>query len=183
MELVIHLLYRSDFCSLADAGPGPCRRAGKCRGGQARVGVAIVRGVRAALDFCTEERETRVQRLAGDDLQVQLPRLGCGGVGFKLGDFVLAITDAHVAAGDEFQVIADQLGKPFPQSVRAIGQFQLAEESPLASHVAEIHATGVLADQVAFQQGHRVPTLAQENADADPMMPPPIIKTSLFVAS
>ncbi|GAB0062543.1 hypothetical protein IBA8401_35730 [Pseudomonas syringae] len=103
-----------------------------------------------------------MQSLAGKDLQIQLAGFRGGGIGFQFGNFVFAIANAHVPAGNEFQVFTDQLRQALPQCPRAIGQFQLAKKSSLTAHVAEIHAAGILADLVTLQQGDRTAVLAQK---------------------
>ncbi|MNG19689.1 hypothetical protein D3C84_1038760 [compost metagenome] len=55
-----------------------------------------------------------MQGLARDDLQIQFAGFRGGGVGFQFGDLVLAVTDAHMAAGDELEVVVDQLRQSFP---------------------------------------------------------------------
>ena len=99
---------------------------------------------------------------ASIDFQVKLRRLGSCGIGFKLGDFVFAVTHPHVPAGDELEVVVDQLRQALPQRPGTVGQFQLPKETPLAPDVAEVHAAGVLTDLVALQQDHRLPASAQK---------------------
>ncbi len=161
-KFVTDLFHMSHFGTLFDPRPGPNRGAGESRCRQTRVGVAIVWCVRAALHVRPEKRKALVQRLPAVDFQVQLTSFrGCC-VGFQLGDFVLAIADAHVAAGEEFQVFTDQLRQPLPKGSGAVGEFQLTEMPTLTAHVAEVHAAGILADHVALQQRHRLAALAQK---------------------
>lgn len=84
-------------------------------------------------------------------------------------------------AGDEFKVVVDQFRQAFPQRPRTIRQLQLPQVASLAAHVAEVDAAGVLADLVTFQQRDRTTAPPQENADDAPMMPPPMISTSLLI--
>lgn len=161
-ELAGNFLHLGDFSLFLDPRPEAAGSPGKRRRGQTRVGVAIVGRIGTALHVRPEERKALVQLGATIDLQIQLRRLGRCRIGFQFGNFILAVTHAHVPAGDELEVVVDQLWQAFPQRPGTVGQFQLTEEAPLPPDVAEIDAAGVLTNLVALQQNHRLPALAQE---------------------
>ncbi|MNN99604.1 hypothetical protein D3C76_1799140 [compost metagenome] len=76
--------------------------------------MTVVGRIGAALDVLAQKRKTRMQLAAAIDLQVQLRRFGGGRISLKLRDLILAITHAHVPAGDELQVVVDQLRQTLP---------------------------------------------------------------------
>ncbi|MNC67627.1 hypothetical protein D3C75_1181370 [compost metagenome] len=48
------------------------------------------------------------------DFQVQLLRFGGVGIGLQFGDLVFAVTHPHMPAGDELEVVVDQLRQTLP---------------------------------------------------------------------
>src|SRR5471030_99145 len=162
IELAADLLHFGDFGLFFNLRAESTGSTGKRRGGQTRVGVAIVRRVGTTLHVRPEERKALMQLSAAIDFQVELRRLRCCRIRLKLSDFVFAITHAHVPAGDEFEVIVDQFRQALPQRPGTVGQFQLPQIATLTPDVAEVHAAGVLTDLVTFQQDHRLPATTQE---------------------
>ncbi|MNY74248.1 hypothetical protein D3C86_2132320 [compost metagenome] len=43
------------------------------------------------------------------DFQIQFPRFGGSRIGLQLSDMLLAVAHSHLTAGDELQIVVDQL--------------------------------------------------------------------------
>ncbi|MDT4822279.1 hypothetical protein FQZ97_554760 [compost metagenome] len=113
-ELPADLLYTGHLAALLDYRACAPRRASEGRCGDARVGVAVVRRIAATLDLRTKEREALVQLSTAIDFQIQFPSFRSSRVGLQLGDLLLVVAHTHLTAGDEFQIVVDQLRQALP---------------------------------------------------------------------
>ena len=148
------------------SSPAPLRprlrgRTAERRSRQAGIGMAVVRRERTAITSGPRNGK-RLRNSLPPRISRSSPQRRASAAYFSMLAALLVVHHPHVAGRDELGVVADQLRQPPPDVARAVCQRQLRQVSALPSHVAEVDAAGLLADQAAFQQHDREAALAQE---------------------